>query len=102
MRMKAAFDHAWTRRGFREGLPCPPTWGEHLLTARMFNARERTDDVRRHRANIATTYTPAVPSYADAVLHVKNHFYKTWRRFEDPEAQALIEHHVRGGVFDET
>lgn len=98
--MERVFDHAWTRRGFREGVPCAPTFGVHLLTAYMINTFRRRN-VTACAPRIASTYTPAIPSYFDGVDNIKNHVGKSWRRFEAPKARALIEHHIKGGRFDE-
>lgn len=100
MKMTRAFDHAWTEQGFRAGVPCAPTFGVHLLTAYMFDTF-RQQDVTLCVPDIETTYTPTIASYFDAVINIKNHIGCTWRRFEKPQARALIEHHIRGGVFDE-
>ena len=98
MRLTRCFDHFWTKRGFREGVPCDRPFGVHEVTSYMFSFRSL--DLMTHFEQIKALYTPS-SSLVDAVINMKNHMGGTWRRFSEPEAKALIEHHIKGRSFDQ-
>lgn len=94
--MRPVFDTGFTPAGLKNGIPVKnERFKAHVLPVRCH------PEVQLHLDWIRYIYCAYESPIHETFRTIKNHIGNTWRRWEKPEARALIEAHIRGEIFEE-